>query len=83
MVQQATELGEGDSRIEKLEEALQRIAAWADAYPLQVFPEPSAFYYAHAAQVLTANGMALDLLSAAAMRHVVTQVGKIAKDALA
>lgn len=50
-----------DDRIERLEEALRRIADWAEAYPLQV---------------------SLDRLSASAMRHVITQVGKIAKDAL-
>ena len=71
-----------DDRIDQLEAALHRIAAWADAYPLAVFPEPDKAYYAKAAEVLTANGMTLDRLSAAAMRHVITQVGKIARDAL-
>ena len=33
-------------------------------------------------EVLKANGMTLDRLSAAAMRHVVTGVGRIAADAL-
>jgi hypothetical protein len=71
-----------EDRIDKLEEALQRIARWADAYPLQVFPEVDAAYHAAAHEVLTANGMTLDRLSASAMRHVITQVGKIAADAL-
>jgi hypothetical protein len=69
-------------RAERMEEALQRIAEWAKAYPLDVFPEPSKEYYAKAAEVLKANGMTIDRLSAAAMRHVITQVGKIAEGAL-
>ena len=67
---------------ERYEEALWRIAQWADAYPLEVFPEPDQDYYRRAHEVLTANGMTLDRLSAAAMRHVITQVGRIAQDAL-
>lgn len=70
------------AREDRLEEALDRIARWADAYPLAVFPEPTPDYYARAHEVLTAHGMTLDRLSAAAMRHVITQVGKIAKEAL-
>jgi hypothetical protein len=70
------------AREDQLEEAMHRIASWADAYPLDVFPEPDAAYYRKAAEVLSANGMTLDRLSAAAMRHVITQVGHIAKGAL-
>jgi hypothetical protein len=69
-------------RAERMEGALQRIVEWARAYPLDVFPEPSKEYYAKAAEVLEANGMAIDRLSAAAMRHVITQVGKIVEEAL-
>jgi len=69
-------------REERLEEALWRIAQWADAYPLDVFPEPDEHYYRKAHKVLTANGMTLDRLSAASMRHVIEGVGKIARDAL-
>lgn len=71
-----------DTREERLEDALVRIAQWAEAYPLAAFPEPDAAYYKRAAEVLQANGMTLDRLSAAAMRHVITQVGDIAKTAL-
>lgn len=63
-------------------EALKRIVQWADAYPLDVFPEPDSAYYLKASEVLAANGMTLDRLSAAAMRHVVEGVGKIAREAL-
>lgn len=71
-----------EERIDRLEEALDRILAWSEAYPLEVFPEPDAGYYQRAHEVLTAHGMTLDRLSAAAMRHVVRGVGNIARQAL-
>jgi len=61
-------------------EALLRIVQWADAYPLDIFPEPD-FKRAH--EVMTAAGMTLDNISASNIRHVVTGVGKIAREALA
>ena len=67
---------------ERLEEALRRIVKWADAYPLEVFPEVDEAYAGHAHQVLTANGMTLDRLSASAMRHCLTGVRRIASAAL-
>lgn len=45
-------------REERMAEALQRIASWADAYPLVAVTEPEL------------------------LRHVITQVGHIAKGAL-
>lgn len=68
---------------DKMEAALRRIADWSDAYPTSVFPEPSEEYYRKAHEVLTANGMSVDRLSAAAMRHVAAGMGRIAKEALA
>jgi hypothetical protein len=68
-----------DERLERYQEALQRIVQWSEAYPLDVFPEPD-LRKAH--QLLQAGGVTLDALSAHAMRHVVTGVGKIAKEAL-
>jgi hypothetical protein len=70
------------NREERMAEALERIVQWPEAYPLKVFPEPTKEYYAKAHEVLQANGMTLDRLSAAAMRHVITQVGKIARAGL-
>jgi hypothetical protein len=67
-------------RIDELEEALHKIASWADAYPLHVFPEPD---FKKAAELLKAGGITLDAISASNMRHVIQGVGKIAKDALA
>lgn len=64
---------------ERQEEALHQIKNWAEAYPLDMFPEPD---FEKAADVLKANGMTLDSISASNMRHVVEGVGKIARAAL-
>jgi hypothetical protein len=76
------QLDELEDRVEALEAALYRIKQWADAYPMQIFPEVTEDYAKRAHEVLTANGMTLDRLSADAMRHVVQGVGKIAREAL-
>jgi hypothetical protein len=65
--------------IERLREALQRIEQWAEAYPLDVFPEPD---WRKARALLEAGGMTLGSVSAGAMRRVVDGVGKIAREAL-
>jgi hypothetical protein len=69
-------------RFDLMEDALHRITDWAKAYPLEAFPEPDKAYWAKAREVLEANGMTLDRISASNMRHVITQVGKIAESAL-
>lgn len=66
-------------REEKLEEALQRIVQWSEAYPLDIFPEPD---WKKAGELLRAGGITLDAVSAHCMRHVVEGVGRIAKEAL-
>lgn len=68
-----------EDRIERLEEALQRIVQWSEAYPLDVFPEPD---WKKANELLTAGGITLDAVSASCMRRVVEGVGKIAREAL-
>ena len=65
---------------ERQDEALNSIKRWADAYPLDVFPEPD---FAKAQDLLKAGGMTLDAISASNMRHVVEGVGNIARAALA
>ena len=67
------------ARVAKLEEELQRIVRWGEAYPLEVFPEPD---LKRAHEVLTAHGMTLDAISAHVMRLVVVGVGEIAREAL-
>jgi len=67
----------------RLRAALEDLERWSRAYPTDVFPEPTPDYYTRAAQVLEANGMTLDRLSAAAMRHVIKGVGETVRAALA
>jgi hypothetical protein len=67
-------------RIDVLEEGLQRIVQWADAYPLDIFPEPD---WKRARDALAVVGITLDSISAACMRHVVDGAGEIARRALA
>jgi hypothetical protein len=68
-----------EEQLERYKDALRRIAAWADAYPITVFRKPD---LKRAHEVLTAAGMTLDAISADAIRHVVEDVGRIAKEAL-
>ena len=67
---------------EKYEEALQRIVDWAGAYPTDIFPVPDDDYLNRAHEVLAANGMTLDRISADAMRHCLHGIGRIARAAL-
>lgn len=66
-------------KVERLTETLQAIEGWSRAYPLAVFPEPD---LAKAHRLLSAGGISLDAVSASAMRHVITQVGKMARAGL-
>ena len=70
---------EAADEIERLREALHQIAQWSEAYPLDIFPEPD-LKKAH--EVLRANGMTIDAISASAARHVVEGVGEIARAAI-
>lgn len=53
---------------ELLEEALQRIVQWSEAYPLDIFPEPD---LGRAAELLKLGDISLDAISAHCMRHAV------------
>lgn len=66
-------------RIEELEDALHRIAAWSEAYPTDMFHEPSPEELKRAHEVLKANGMGIDAISASAMRRALMGVGEIAR----
>ena len=57
----------------------ESIKNWCEAYPISVFPEPD-FKKAH--EVLKANGMTLDAISASNMKHVITQVQKMIDTAI-
>lgn len=69
-------------RCDELKEALQRIVQWSEAYPTDIFHEPSPEEAHRAHKLLTENGMTLDAFSASMGRHCMANVGKIAKGAL-
>ena len=66
-------------RKDDLVDALHQIVSWSEAYPLDILPEPD-FTKAH--EVLMANGMTIDAISASAARHALESVGAIARAAL-
>jgi hypothetical protein len=66
-------------RIDDLEEALQRILQWSEAYPSDIFHEPSPEECHRAHKLLTANGMTLDAFSASMGRHCLKGIGDIAR----
>lgn len=68
-----------EDRIDRFETALHQIVQWSDAYPLKAFPEPD---WKRVAELLQAGGITLDAVSASCMRHVIEQVGQIAREAL-
>ena len=69
-----------EAKLSKMEEALEKIIQWSEAYPLDVFPEPD---FEKVAKVLKDNGMTLAAVSASNMRHVITEVAGMAREALA
>lgn len=73
---------EPTEREETLTEALERIAQWAAAYPTDIFPKMDDGYAKRAHEVLTANGMTIDRISADAIRHALRGIGRIARGAL-
>lgn len=56
---------------EKVLEQIDRVFTWADAYPLDVFPEPD---FVKVKAALDAAGLSLDCVSASNMRHVITRL---------
>ena len=69
-------------RCEELEEALMRIAQWADAYPSDIFPVPDDAWLKRAHEILKANGMTIDRIAAHSARHALRGVGEIARGVL-
>lgn len=75
-------IGDLSEKVDELEDALHRIVQWADAYPTDIFHEPSAEESQKAHKLLTANGMTLDAFSASMGRHCLKGAGDIARAAL-
>jgi len=69
-------------RIDEMEEALHRIVQWSEAYPTDIFHEPSPEEYRRAHKLLRENGMTLDAFSASMGRHCLKGIGDIARGAL-
>ena len=64
---------------DRMQDALERIVEWGVAYPVTMFPEPD---WPKVARVLHAAGLSLDSVTAANMRHIVTEIAKIARKGL-
>ncbi len=60
--------------LDRVAEVYEAIDHWCQAYPTDIFPEPD---WKKAHEVLTANGMTLDAISASCMRHVITKIGEM------
>ena len=69
-------------RCERMEDALNVILQWANAYPLDVFPEPSKEDFHRAHELLKTIGFTLDRFSASMARHTLVGVARIALKAL-
>ena len=70
-------------KCEDLKDALWRILQWAEAYPIDIFQEPTSEQCRRAHELLKTEGMTLDAFSAKMGRHCMSGVGQIASDALA
>lgn len=67
---------------ERMRSALERIGAWADAYPVEVFPEPLRLEWQRANEVLAQAGLSMTRMSASNMRHVISGVRKLVDEGL-
>jgi len=56
---------------ERLQDFREWVEHWAEAYPLNIFPEPD---MKKARAALETAGLTLDAVSASNMRHVITRV---------
>jgi len=79
MVPLLEELAEKDAEIERLRDVLQKIENWANAYPLEIFPEPD---FKLVRKTLRDAGLGLDGVSASNMRHVLNGIKKIVESGL-
>lgn len=67
------------NEIERHERAFERLRQWAKAYPLDAHPEPD---FKAVRQALKEHGISLGAVSVSNMRHVITRVSEIIKEAL-
>lgn len=75
----AASVVDGAAEIARLREALQRIADWANAYPLDQFPDQD---LKKADKALAFVGVNMSAMHGQWARHIVTGIGGIAATAL-
>lgn len=63
-------------------DALEKLKQWADAYPLDVFPEVQRQDWQRANALLAEKGISMTAMSASNMRRVITGVRKIVDEGL-
>ena len=63
-------LTEAADEIERLRDVLLRLQQWADAYPVEVFPEMLRQDWQRANALLAEKGISMSCMSASIMRHV-------------
>ena len=73
------ELNRIKDKVEKIEQSLNEIIRWEDAYPLDMFPEED---IEKAREILKEHGINLTNLMVHGMRHVVTRCAEIARKAM-
>lgn len=71
-----------EAEIERLREALDKIIRWAEAYPIDIFREPTKEECHRANELLRMHGMTLDAFSADMERHCLKGVADIARRTL-
>ena len=69
-------------REERMEEALQRIQQWTQAYPVRAFPPLAIEDLRHANFALKAIGIDMGALHAEWARHLLKGIGRITEEAL-
>ena len=70
---------EQEDKIHTMAAALIEFAEWSEAYPVEVFPEPTPEQVDAVCKTL---GFRLDSISAMILRHASARMGKIAREAL-
>lgn len=61
---------EAAHEIERLRDVLLRLQQWADAYPVEQFPEPLRQDWQRANALLAERGISMSAMTASNMRHV-------------
>jgi hypothetical protein len=70
------------NEIERLRDVVARLQQWADAYPVEQFPEVLQKEWRQANEVLAQSGLSMTRMSASNMRHVLNGVRTILADGL-